>query len=369
MSQTQKQTAPVVRPVANPVARKRILAADDDPIMREMMMARLGDDVDVICAENGEVAWEKLVAEDFDLAIIDLGMPKLDGFGLIRYLRQTPKTVDLPIIIVTSRGDSEAIEKAFASGASGFVTKPVNWSLFKYSVQFTLKNGQIEKQLRASKAANDLDIRTRDALMDIMAWQLDQTAPDVATISQQVKLKDVVGLSRLLMGKSSVSFAHHDVNDIIESAIQQSQIAASEKSIHLIGRRSLANISIGVDKAIWTDALKRLILIAIESSPAGGTVEIMLGGQRDQSLVISVRDNGPAKSQADIDARMNILVNKNPRQQTDVALPDLNLPIVKTSVQIHGGRVLFQQKIGEGNVAALWLPTSRVHIEQLENTA
>ena len=361
MSELQKKPAPLPR------TRKRILAADDDPIMREMMMARLADDVDVICAENGEVAWEKLVAEDFDLAIIDLGMPKLDGFGLIRYLRQTPKTVDLPIIVVTSRGDSEAIEKAFTSGASGFVTKPVNWSLFKYSIKFTLKNGRIEKQLRTSEAANGLEIATRDTLMDLLSRQLrlaaskmDKTAPD---------LTDILELSRLSCSKPDINFASHDVNDIIEQAVLQSQNAAAENSIHLIARRSLANILINVDKGVWIDALKRLIRIGIDASPAGGTVELLLGGQRDQSLVISVRDNGPARSQAEIDTQLNVLFSKKAGSHVSNFLPALSLPIVKKAAQIHGGRVLFQQKIGEGNVSALWLPTNRVYIEKLEQTA
>ena len=50
--------------------------------------------------------------ETFDLAVVDLGMPELDGFGFISHLRQTPRTIDLPIIVATGRDDSEAIERA-----------------------------------------------------------------------------------------------------------------------------------------------------------------------------------------------------------------------------------------------------------------
>jgi len=348
-----------------PIPRKRILAADDDPIMREMIRARLGDDIDVTCAENGEIAWEKLLAETFDLAIIDLGMPKLDGFGLIRYLRQTPKTVDLPIIVATSRGDAQAIENAFASGASGFVTKPINWSLFKYNVQFILKTGMIERQLRASQTTNDLAIRTKDKLLDLMSTRLQNIVLPNDPNAPANNFCDVIELSRLLSANPEANFAPYNINEIIGQVVMNCQTVANEKSVNLVGRKSLANIFISVDQSIWSSALTRLVLFAIGSSPAGGTVEIMLGSQPDGSLVTSVRDNGPIKSQAEIDLLLNVLIDN----KTDQTLPDLSLPIIRQSAEIHSGKILFQNNPGGGNIAALWLPANRVKIEQLEQTA
>ena len=128
------------RSFEKPDISRRFLVADDDPILREMMQARLADRATtVVCVENGRDAWERLSREAFDLAIVDLGMPELDGFALISHLRQTPRTIDLPIIVATSRNDSEAIERAFSAGATSFVTKPVNWSLFSYQVKFVLR--------------------------------------------------------------------------------------------------------------------------------------------------------------------------------------------------------------------------------------
>ena len=357
----------------SPIIHHRVLAADDDPIMREMMMARLGEDVDVTCAENGQIAWEKLLEDDFDLAIIDLGMPKLDGFGLIRYLRQTPKTVDLPIIVATSRGDAEAIEKAFASGASGFVTKPINWSLFKYHVQFVLKNGLIKRQLRANKTENDLVIRAKDRLLEMMSAALEhQTTSTDLPIGQHVSnnsMADAIYMSRLLSANRPLSFNHNDANEIITLAVNTCRRTAADKSVKIIGRHSLANISINIDRQVWLEALTRLILLGVKSSPAGGTVEIMPGEQRDNSLVISVRDNGPIKSQAEIDSAMNILVDEKPVGLSSNPIPDLTLAIVKNSVEMLNGRVLFQNNAGEGNISALWLPAFQVQIENLEHSA
>jgi len=351
------------------ITRHHILAADDDPIMREMMMARLGDDLDVTCAENGEVAWEKLLKDHFDLAIIDLTMPKLDGFGLIRYLRQTPKTVDLPIIVATSRGDQNAIEQAFACGASGFVTKPVNWSLFKYNVQFALKNGLAERQLRASKQASELIIRTKDNLLNLLSTALESLHSTTVPNPSQSNVSDAIYLSRLLSSGKAANFNQSDVNEIVAQAVKDCRFTAADKSVKLIARRTMANISINVDKSLWLNALTRLILLGIKSAPAGGTVEVIPGEQADGSLVLSIRDNGAIKRPSEIESAMNILADEISATPYSNSIPDLNLPIVKYSVEMHNGRALFHNLTGSGNIAALWLPAARVDIEQLEKFA
>lgn len=361
MSQQQKNTLPVVR--------ARILAADDDPIMREMIMARLGNDIDVICAENGEIAWEKLSAEKFDLAIIDLGMPKLDGFGLIRYLRQTPKTVNLPIIVVTSRGDPEAIEKAFAAGASGFVTKPINWSLFKYNVQFVLKSGFIEEKLRANKTASQLTIRAKDKLIDLMSEHLEKAIATSQPILADKNLLDTIALSKLLTKDPSLNFERLDINELVTSSVSHGQVAASQKAVSVVGRRSLIDIYINVDKTMWLDTLNRLVDLGVKASPAGGTVEIMVGAQPDGSLVISIRDNGSAKSQSEIDELSNILIDDKQQNVANRPLPDLSFEIVKRTTELHKGQVLFQNKVGQANVSALWLPANLVEMVPVEQQA
>ncbi len=75
----------------------RVLVADDDPILRSLMRARLvrfnGHAVD---AEDGLAAWTLLCSQTFDIAIVDLGMPNLDGISLIQCMRGYPRTRHLP---------------------------------------------------------------------------------------------------------------------------------------------------------------------------------------------------------------------------------------------------------------------------------
>lgn len=83
-----------------------------------------------------------------DLVLLDVIMPGLDGYQTCAALRQLPGGEQLPIIMVTGLEDWEAISRAFQSGATDFVTKPLNWILLRYRVQYLLMASQALRQQR-----------------------------------------------------------------------------------------------------------------------------------------------------------------------------------------------------------------------------
>lgn len=127
----------------------RLLFVDDDPILREFAQVNLASaaaDVDV--AADGVEALEALSRCKYDLLLVDLDMPRMDGFELLAYLRADPVTAHLPIVVETGREDVEAIDRAFRAGATAFVTKPLNWRLLTYQLRFTLRAARAEAALR-----------------------------------------------------------------------------------------------------------------------------------------------------------------------------------------------------------------------------
>jgi CheY-like chemotaxis protein len=92
----------------------RILVADDDPILREFAVVHLASpDTTVETAADGMAALALLKSGPCDIALVDLEMPRLDGFGLIERLRADPKLAHLPVVVVTGREDTAAIDRAF----------------------------------------------------------------------------------------------------------------------------------------------------------------------------------------------------------------------------------------------------------------
>jgi CheY-like chemotaxis protein len=105
----------------------RVLMAEDSPVNRELLREILesrGCQVDE--AVDGEEALEKMGRSRPDILLLDIGMPKLDGFGVIQRVRQDPSLATLPVLAVTAyamRGDRE---KGLDAGFDGYLSKPVN---------------------------------------------------------------------------------------------------------------------------------------------------------------------------------------------------------------------------------------------------
>jgi CheY-like chemotaxis protein len=106
---------------------RRVLVAEDNAVNRELLRELLeirGYDVTEAC--DGEEALEKLEQARPDILLLDLGMPKLDGFGVVRHIRASPGLASLPVLAVTAyamRGDKEEVLKA---GFDGYLSKPIN---------------------------------------------------------------------------------------------------------------------------------------------------------------------------------------------------------------------------------------------------
>ncbi len=107
----------------DPINRPRILVVDDEPTVRELLGKTLTlSDYDVDLCSDGPTALERLAAAEFDLLIIDLKMPGMDGLSVIREARR--RNLDLPVIIVTGFSTEANAIEAINLGVSGYLTKP-----------------------------------------------------------------------------------------------------------------------------------------------------------------------------------------------------------------------------------------------------
>lgn len=106
------------------MAQAKILLVDDSKTTLFMEEMILKSNYALVRASNGEEALERAAEENPDLILLDVVMPKMDGFEVCRRLRQQESTKDIPIIMVTTRGEGENIEKGFESGCNDYIAKP-----------------------------------------------------------------------------------------------------------------------------------------------------------------------------------------------------------------------------------------------------
>ncbi|KFA87743.1 response regulator [Archangium violaceum] len=107
------------------MARKKILLVDDSStvlLLHRMMLSHCG--YELVTARDGQEALDKVSAERPDLIFLDVLMPRMDGFQTCRALRARSETKDVPIILVTTRGEPHYVRQGFESGCTDYITKP-----------------------------------------------------------------------------------------------------------------------------------------------------------------------------------------------------------------------------------------------------
>ncbi len=115
--------------------KKVILVADDSPTIRKFVSFALTmKGYEIISACDGMEALEKIPNEKVDLIITDLNMPNIDGFELIKTVRSNEEFKNIPIIILSSLGSSEEIEKGMSYGANSYLVKPFDPKRILYEV-------------------------------------------------------------------------------------------------------------------------------------------------------------------------------------------------------------------------------------------
>ena len=107
--------------------RRQILIVEDSPTMRQLLVFALRrlKNVDIVEAQDGMDGLRKVSNDHFDLALIDINMPVMDGLKLISLMRGEETLKDIPIVVITTEGAAEDRERALKLGANEYLTKPI----------------------------------------------------------------------------------------------------------------------------------------------------------------------------------------------------------------------------------------------------
>ncbi|GMA14293.1 ATP-binding protein [Deinococcus metallilatus] len=175
-------------PPASGAPRPRVLLADDNADLREYVTRLLGDQYDVRAVTDGQQALEAARAQAPDLVLSDVMMPHLDGFGLLRALREDPATRDIPVILLSARAGEEARLGGLEAGADDYLAKPFSARELRTRVRTHLELSGLRleaarqarergEELGREVAARTAELEQRTAALDAFA-RFTETAGD-----------------------------------------------------------------------------------------------------------------------------------------------------------------------------------------------
>jgi two-component system chemotaxis response regulator CheY len=107
--------------------KHRVLIVEDSPTMRQLLVFALRrlKGIEIVEAQDGMDGLRRVSSDHFDIALIDINMPVMDGLKLIRLMRGEEALKEIPIVVITTEGANEDRDRAIALGANEYLTKPI----------------------------------------------------------------------------------------------------------------------------------------------------------------------------------------------------------------------------------------------------
>ncbi|MCF7688077.1 MAG: response regulator [Cephaloticoccus sp.] len=186
----------------------RILVVDDDGMNRYMLrrrLVKLGHDIAE--AVDGQDALQKLMQGEFDLVLLDVMMPVMDGFQTLEMMKSNPRTRNIPAIMLTALDDPSRIARCIEAGAEDYVSKPFNPVVLRARISASLEKKRLLDQERAHLAEIQSERAKSDRLLlNVMPRAIaDRLKAGENTIVESfaectVLFVDIVGFSRIASG-------------------------------------------------------------------------------------------------------------------------------------------------------------------------
>ena len=212
-------------------ARKgKILVVDDDPYNRDLLVQTLSRDGHILStAENGEIALEMISNKAFDLVLLDIQMPGIDGHEVLRLFKGSQETALLPAIMISGLEDIDLVVECIEIGADDYLPKPCNLTLLRARVCSSLeKKFRYDEDLALYRDLKQTQASIREQLVSAQKLASELSSDDDNEVTIERLRQHFASMSTLLLEKDS---ALHETIQKLEVKISRQTVATQIKAI------------------------------------------------------------------------------------------------------------------------------------------
>jgi two-component system sensor histidine kinase/response regulator len=364
-----------------------ILIVDDNPQNLQVLAKILQENnYEIEFATNGEAALKWLKDKKFDLILLDINMPGMNGFEVCKKIRSNPELNNVPVIFLSADTDRESILKGFDLGAQDYVTKPFDSRelLARVRTHLALKDS-LEKLEKFNKSLEEKVIERTQQLqeanvklesLNLRLIDLDKAKTDFLNlISHEIRtpLNGILGPVELLRDTPNA----HEISDLIEildmsvkrlerfslnalliTRLKTKQFEIRKDRIHLsnlinevldeekekfqsknIQVKRDDNISLGLiygEVELIKKCIINILDNAVRFSPENNTVEINTYVE-EQTIICEIKDNGKGFAAGTIDHIFELFITDDDYKDNSIGI---GLPIAKMIMEAHNGSII-----------------------------
>jgi signal transduction histidine kinase len=357
--------------------KQRILIADDEAAITDVFASVLEQNkFEVAKAFDGEECILQARTSSFDLILLDVHMPKLDGYEVIKQLKQMPQLKYTPIIFLTGYSTAPAdIESGYLLGVTEYWKKPMAVEEFEARVRAILRIAEAERKLRElQEVFNSMIVHDLRGPLSGIVGYAQLVSEDTMNLSpENVEMFKTIGTAAKLMlkivndfleitrqeaGELKLHLAPLFIREVIDRALSNTAEAQRERSLHVsknVGEVPVIDGDLGRLELAFTQLLDN----SIRFTPVNGSLSISATA-RPASIDVTVVHSGegiPAKDLPMLFDKMRITTPglRRPGSQTGLALP-----ICKGIIEAHGGTISVHSETGEGTTFTVTFPMTAV---------
>ncbi|MBC8138439.1 MAG: response regulator [Fibrella sp.] len=370
----------------------RILIVDDVEANRDVLARRLEKQGHVTAvAASGSEALTILASSPFDLILLDIMMPEMDGYETLGRIKEDPHLRHVPVVMITALDEVDSVARCIEMGAVDYLSKPFNPVLLRARTASCLREkrardrethlfNELQEGYRLLKELETLrddlthmivhDLRT--PLTSLLGGlQTMETVGDLNGIQREMlglsidgghtllgMINDLLDIDKMEKGSMQLSYGPVTPDDLVQSSIAQVASLVRSKNIKLTEHFSYDLPVFSGDGDKLRRTLVNLIGNALKFTPSGGTVNVSVhrDGSEMPQLIFAVQDTGegiPKEAFERIFEKFGQVENRKAGRKMSTGL---GLTFSKMAVEAHGGRIWVESEPGQGSTFSFTLP-------------
>lgn len=348
--------------------KSKILIVDDAIDTVELLTKRFrAEGYDTEAAYNGEEGLEKVKEYTPDLIVLDIMMPKIDGYEVCQRLKSDEQTKYIPVLMLTAKGDVEYKVRGLDIGADDYLGKPFDYKELSARVRSLLttkaaheKKVEVEKSGALEQMMDQVAHEIRNPLTSIggFARKVYNKLPEGDPNRQYMEMiiKDVTVLESMikqLIELKSISISMREpsnINEILKDALNVFTQEIQNKSIEVKTELSEHLPAINADKKLLKRAFCNIIKNSIEAMDTEKRILAIESKQSGTAIEIHISDTGKGMEREKI---KNIF---DPLVTSKIYGPGLGLTFSQKIIQDHGGSISVESEPGNGTSFKVYFP-------------